>query len=59
MAKPADKSFIPVEIFIGDREHRGREGLCHDIAMKPSLGGRKIAVIDDADYLNAEGANGC
>jgi DNA polymerase-3 subunit delta' len=25
--------------------------------MKPSLGGRKIAVIDDADYLNAEGAN--
>jgi DNA polymerase-3 subunit delta' len=57
VAKPADKSFIPVEVFIGDREHRRREGLCHDIAMKPSLGGRKIAVIDDADYLNAEGAN--
>ena len=57
VAKPADKSFIPVELLIGDREHRRREGLCHDIAMKPSLGGRKIAVIDDADYLNAEGAN--
>jgi DNA polymerase III subunit delta' len=25
--------------------------------LKPYMGGRKIAVIDDADYLNAEGAN--
>jgi DNA polymerase-3 subunit delta' len=57
VVKPADKSFIPVELLIGDREHRRREGLCHNIAVKPSLGGRKIAVIDDADYLNAEGAN--
>jgi len=57
VAKPDDKSFIPVELLIGDREHRRREGLCHNIAMKPNLGGRKIAVIDDADYLNAEGAN--
>ncbi len=55
--KPADKSFIPVEFFIGDREHRMREGLCHDIALKPFRGGRKIAIIDDADYLNQEGAN--
>jgi DNA polymerase-3 subunit delta' len=57
VAKPDDKSFIPVELLIGDREHRRREGLCHNIGMKPYLGGRKIAVIDDADYLNAEGAN--
>ena len=57
VSKPADKSYIPVEKFIGDREHRMREGLCHDIAMKPFRGGRKIAVIDDADYMNAEGAN--
>jgi DNA polymerase-3 subunit delta' len=42
---------------IGDKEHRRREGLCHHIALKPMMGGRKIAVIDDADYLNAEGAN--
>ena len=34
-----------------------REGLCHDIALKPFRGGRKIAIIDDADYLNQEGAN--
>jgi DNA polymerase-3 subunit delta' len=57
VGKPDDKSFIPLELLIGDREHRRREGLCHDIAMKPFLGGRKFALIDDADYLNAEGAN--
>ena len=57
VGKPADKAFIPVELFIGDRDHRGREGLCHQIGMKPYMGGRKIAIIDDADYLNAEGAN--
>ena len=57
VAKPDDKSFIPLELLIGDREHRRREGLCHNIAVKPCLGGRKIALIDDADQLNAEGAN--
>jgi len=57
VGKPDDKSFIPLELLVGDREHRRREGLCHNIAMKPFFGGRKIAVIDDADYLNAEGAN--
>jgi DNA polymerase-3 subunit delta' len=57
IGKPDDKNFIPVESFIGDREHRMREGLCHDISLKPFRGGRKIAIIDDADYLNQEGAN--
>lgn len=57
VAKPAEKSAIPVELFIGDQAHRMREGLCHDIALKPFMGGRKVAIIDDADYLNEEGAN--
>jgi DNA polymerase III subunit delta' len=57
VSKPGDKSFIPLELLIGDKEHRRREGLCHHIALKPMMGGRKIALIDDADYLNAEGAN--
>jgi DNA polymerase III delta' subunit len=57
ISKPSEKSFIPVELFIGDRDHRMREGLCHNISLKPFLGGRKIAIIDDADYLNQEGAN--
>ena len=34
-----------------------QEGLCRDISLKPFMGGRKVAVIDDADDLNAEGAN--
>ncbi len=57
VGRPKDKSFLPLELLIGDKEHRGREGLCHAIAMKPYMGGRKVAIIDDADYLNAEGAN--
>jgi len=57
IGKPDDRSFIPVELFIGDREHRMRTGLCHDISLKPFQGAAKVAVIDDADYLNAEGAN--
>ena len=57
ISKPNDKAFIPVETFIGDKEHRRQEGLCHDIGLKPFRGGRKIAIIDDADFLNQEGAN--
>jgi DNA polymerase-3 subunit delta' len=57
VSKPSDKNFIPLELLIGDDEHRMREGLCHDISLKPYRGGRKVAVIDDADYLNQEGAN--
>lgn len=55
--KPTDKSFIPLEAFLGEKEHRMQEGLCHDIALRPFRGGRRVAIIDDADYLNAEGAN--
>jgi len=57
IAKPSDRSYIPLELFIGDREHRMRGGLCHDIALKPFRGGRKVALIDDADHINVEGAN--
>ena len=57
VSKPPDRTFIPLELFIGDREHRMQEGLCYDISLKPFRGGRKVAVIDDADYLNVEGAN--
>jgi DNA polymerase-3 subunit delta' len=55
--KPADKSSIPLALFIGDDAHRMREGLCHDIALKPFMGGRKVAIIDDADALGEESAN--
>lgn len=57
VAKPVDRAFIPLDLLIGDKDHRMREGLCHDIALKPYMGDRKVAIIDDADYLNPEGAN--
>lgn len=57
VSKPEDKNFIPVELFLGDREHRRRQGLCHDIHLTPFSADRKIAIIDDADFLNAESAN--
>jgi DNA polymerase III subunit delta' len=57
ISKPADKAFIPLELLIGDAEHRQRAGLCYNIALKPYSGRRKVAIIDDADYLNKEGAN--
>jgi DNA polymerase-3 subunit delta' len=58
VGKPKDKNFIPVETFIGDRDHRMQQGLCHDISLKPFCGGRKIAIIDDADLIkNPEGSN--
>jgi DNA polymerase-3 subunit delta' len=57
VSKPEDKAFLPVELFLGDLQHRGREGLCHWIGLKPFMGGRRIAIIDDADYFNDAGAN--
>jgi DNA polymerase III subunit delta' len=57
VSKPADKAFIPLESLIGDAEHRMRAGLCYNIALKPYSGRHKVAIIDDADYLNKEGAN--
>ncbi len=57
IAKPADKAFIPIELLIGEREKRMRSGLCYDISLRPFSGRRKIAIIDDADAFNTEGAN--
>lgn len=57
ISKPADKAFIPIETFIGEKDHRHQAGLCHDIGLKPFRGGRKVALVDDADFLNREGAN--
>lgn len=57
VTKPEDRSGILLEQLIGDREHRNKEGLCAELWLKPSLGARKVAIIDDADTLNEEGAN--
>lgn len=57
VCKPDDKSLLPLELLIGEKENRLQSGLCYNISKTPYLGKRKIAVIDDADYLNNEGAN--
>ncbi|MBI1249212.1 AAA family ATPase [bacterium] len=57
VSKPKDKTRIPIELLIGDGQHRMESGLCHDIAMRPFRGQRKVAILDDADDLNQEGAN--
>jgi DNA polymerase-3 subunit delta' len=57
IAKPPDKSFLPMELLVGDKEHRGRAGLCYNISRTPFLGHRKVAILNDADFFNVEGAN--
>jgi DNA polymerase-3 subunit delta' len=55
--KKADSTKLPIDVFIGDKEHRNQEGLCHRIAFKPFLANRKIAIIDDVDHFSQESAN--
>lgn len=57
VSKPEDRATIPLELLIGDRENRMREGLCWRILLKPALGRRKVAILLDADSLAEEGAN--
>ena len=52
-----DKAVIQVSQLVGTKERRMREGLCYDISLKPYYGGKRIAIIDDADYFNEESAN--
>jgi len=54
---PEGKNQIPVELLVGSREHRGREGLCYELSLHPMAGDRKIAVIDDAQRMSEESAN--
>lgn len=57
VAKPADKSTIPLELLIGPTEARMQEGFCRDLRLKPMAGLRKVAILQDADFLSEEGAN--
>jgi DNA polymerase-3 subunit delta' len=54
---PADKSALPISLFVGDDEHRNQEGLCHRIARSPYFGRRRIAIVDDADHFSIASAN--
>ncbi len=54
---PEDKATLPIELFIGDREHRNQVGLCHQLSMKPFFGRRRVAIVDDADHFSIPSAN--
>jgi DNA polymerase III subunit delta' len=57
LGRPEGKSELPIELFVGSRERRGQGGLCHELSLRPMAGGRRIAVIDDADLMNEASAN--
>jgi DNA polymerase-3 subunit delta' len=52
-----DKSMLAIAQFVGEQEQRNKEGLCVRISRKPYLGGRRVAIIDDADFFSEESAN--
>ena len=57
VACPEGKSELPIELLVGSRENRGGEGLCHDLALRPMAGRRRVALVDDADRMSNESAN--
>lgn len=54
---PEGKRWLPVDLFLGDRDHRNQEGLCHNVSLRPQMGRRRVAIIDDADHLTVESSN--
>lgn len=54
---PEGKREIPIDTFLGPADKRGKSGLCYDLSHTPMAGGRKIALICDAERLNDESAN--
>ncbi|HEX8200225.1 MAG TPA: DNA polymerase III subunit delta', partial [Isosphaeraceae bacterium] len=46
--RPEDKHELPIGVI---------RDLCLDLGLKPMLGTRKVAIVDDADDLNEEAAN--
>jgi DNA polymerase-3 subunit delta' len=54
---PPGKRELPISLFLGSPERRHQEGLCHNIGLRPLMGRRRVAIIDDADGLNTESAN--
>jgi len=55
LCRMPDRNQIMLEQLIGEKGDR--DGFCHSIAKKPYYGGRKVAILDDADDLRHEGAN--
>ena len=57
IGRPPGKSEIPVGILKGDDTFPVEQSLLFNLGLRPFYGGRKVAILDDADYLNVAGAN--
>lgn len=57
VACPEGKRELPIALIAGADDRRGREGLLHDLSLRPMSAARRIAIIDDADTMNEESAN--
>ncbi len=57
VSRPEGKTTLPLALFIGEDDKRNREGLCHDLALRPLVATRRVAIIDDADDFSVESAN--
>ncbi|MDA1017434.1 MAG: DNA polymerase III subunit delta' [Planctomycetota bacterium] len=56
---PEGKKELPIGLIAGEKESgvRKKEGLCYEMSLRPMEGDRKIAIIDDTELMNDEGAN--
>ncbi|MBX3438323.1 MAG: DNA polymerase III subunit delta' [Planctomycetaceae bacterium] len=54
---PDGKRELPIELIIGAQERRGREGLCHELSLRPMSADRRIAIVEDAHTMNTASAN--
>ena len=52
---PEGKNVVPISLLVGDRESRGRAGLCYDLSLSPMVHTRRVAILDDADHLERDG----
>jgi DNA polymerase III subunit delta' len=57
VALRAEKSELAISQFVGFDEYLQQDALCHRIALKSFFGGRRVAIIDDADHFNRFSAN--
>src|SRR5262249_49963034 len=57
VSRPEGKRDIPVGILKGDKDYPAEQSLLFNLGLRPFYGGRKVAILDDADFLNPEGAN--
>jgi len=58
VSRPEGKKDIPVGVLKGDdKDYSVEQSLLFNLGLRPFHGGRKVAILDDADFLNPEGAN--